>query len=61
MGIIKLRPVPSPETQVRTVAMVDGRLNSADLFRVARMVRIVHGDQVYTLTLTSKNKLILTK
>ncbi|HQS09344.1 MAG: hypothetical protein B7Y12_17345 [Rhizobiales bacterium 24-66-13] len=61
MGIIKLRPVPSPEMQVRTVAMVDGGLDSADLFRTVRTVRIVHGDQVYTLTLTSKNKLILTK
>ncbi|OYZ93307.1 MAG: hypothetical protein B7Y01_01360 [Xanthobacter sp. 17-67-6] len=61
MGIIKLRPVPSGETQVRTVAMVDGCLDSADLFRAARTVRIVHGDQVYTLTLTSRNKLILTK
>lgn len=61
MGIVKLRPVPPAAPPVRAIPLVGGCLDSHDLFEEARTIRIVHGDQVYALTLTSKNKLILTK
>lgn len=61
MGIVTLRPVPAAAPPVRSVPLVAGCLDSLHLFDEARTIRIVHGDQVYALTLTSKNKLILTK
>lgn len=61
MGIVTLRAVPASGPAIRVVPMADGRLDSTDLFKSERTIRIVHGDQVYALTLTSKNKLILTK
>lgn len=61
MGIVTLRAVPASAPAIRVVPMEDGRLDSTDLFQSGRTIRIVHGDQVYALTLTSRNKLILTK
>jgi hemin uptake protein HemP len=45
----------------RSVAVVDHRLDSRDLFASTREVTIAHGDDVYRLRLTAQNKLILTK
>lgn len=45
----------------RAIPVVDEQLDSRDLFAVARVVTITHGDQTYQLRLTSQNKLILTK
>lgn len=36
-------------------------LNSADLFRHAKSLRIEHAGQLYLLRITRENKLILTK
>lgn len=36
-------------------------IESKELFGAAKVVRIIHNDQVYTLRITRENKLILTK
>jgi hemin uptake protein HemP len=45
----------------RTIKMVDGRLDSRDLFVGVREIIIGHGSETYRLRLTAQNKLILTK
>jgi hemin uptake protein HemP len=45
----------------RTIKMVDGRLDSGDLFVATREIIIGHGGETYRLRLTAHNKLILTK
>jgi len=45
----------------RTVRVVEDRIDSAELFRTAREIIIVHGGDIYRLRLTAQNKLILTK
>lgn len=37
------------------------RLNAEDLFAGSKEVLIVHGGEVYTLRITSKGRLLLTK
>lgn len=61
MRIVRLAPAPPQPKPVRAVPVVSGCIESGDLFQGDRRIRIAHGDQVYTLTLTSKNTLILTK
>lgn len=46
---------------VRTITLVDNRIESNELFAGAREVTIAHGSEIYRLRLTSQNKLILTK
>jgi len=50
-----------PSTVRRTISMVDGRLDSRDLFVGTREIIITHGSETYRLRLTAQNKLILTK
>ena len=45
----------------REVTLLDGEIDSQELFQTEREVRIRHGDQTYRLRLTGLNKLILTK
>jgi hemin uptake protein HemP len=45
----------------RSVKIVDGRLDSRDLFVGTREIIIGHGGETYRLRLTAQNKLILTK
>jgi hemin uptake protein HemP len=45
----------------RAIAIVDGRIDSRDLFVGTREIIIVHGGEHYRLRLTAQNKLILTK
>lgn len=45
----------------RSVAVLDHRIDSRDLFASTREVTIAHGGDVYRLRLTAQNKLILTK
>jgi hemin uptake protein HemP len=45
----------------RSVAIVDNRIDSRDLFVASREIIIGHGEDQYRLRLTSQNKLILTK
>ncbi len=61
MRVIRLDPIPAQPRPIRAVPVVSGCIESTDLFQGDRRVRIAHGDQIYTLTLTSKNTLILTK
>lgn len=61
MRVVRLDPIPPQPRTVRAIPVVSGSIESTDLFQGDRRVRIAHGDQVYTLTLTSKNTLILTK
>ncbi len=37
------------------------QIDSKELFVAAKVVQIIHNDQVYTLRITRDNKLILTK
>jgi hemin uptake protein HemP len=46
---------------IRQIAVVDGRIDSRDLFLATREVIIGHGTETYRLRLTALNKLILTK
>ena len=45
----------------RQVVVRGGEIDSQELFKTEREVRIRHGDQTYRLRLTALNKLILTK
>ena len=45
----------------RQVKVVDGEIDSQELFQTARELIIRHGGMVYRLRLTGLNKLILTK
>lgn len=45
----------------RSVLILENRIDSRDLFGVAKEVTIAHSGEVYRLRLTSQNKLILTK
>jgi len=45
----------------RSIAVVDNRIDSRDLFVSTREITIAHGAEVYRLRLTAQNKLILTK
>jgi len=45
----------------RSIAVVDNRIDSRDLFVATREITIAHGAEVYRLRLTAQNKLILTK
>jgi hemin uptake protein HemP len=47
--------------QDRTIRMVDGCIDSRDLFVEMREIVIGHGEDRYRLRLTAQNKLILTK
>jgi len=49
------------DAPARSVAVIDNRLDSSDLFVATREIIIRHGDGQYRLRLTSQNKLILTK
>jgi hemin uptake protein HemP len=46
---------------VRSIAVVDHRIESRDLFVATREITIGHAGEVYRLRLTAQNKLILTK
>ncbi|TCT07894.1 hemin uptake protein HemP [Aquabacter spiritensis] len=60
MAIVRLKAAPeSPQAPNRRLS--EACIDSADLFQGRRTVRIAHGDQIYTLTLTANEKLILTK
>jgi hemin uptake protein HemP len=45
----------------RDIKVVNGRIDSRDLFVQTREIVIAHGDDLYRLRLTAQNKLILTK
>jgi hemin uptake protein HemP len=45
----------------RTIKIVEGRIDSRDLFVGTREIIIGHGGESYRLRLTAQNKLILTK
>jgi hemin uptake protein HemP len=73
-GIDKMSPPPDqdntgsstgegrpPTVQDRTIRMVDGCIDSRDLFVEMREIVIGHGEDRYRLRLTAQNKLILTK
>jgi hemin uptake protein HemP len=45
----------------RTITIIDGHIDSRDLFVGTREIIIGHGDNRYRLRLTAQNKLILTK
>jgi hemin uptake protein HemP len=45
----------------RSIALIDNRIESRQLFENAREITIAHGDEIYRLRVTSQNKLILTK
>jgi hemin uptake protein HemP len=45
----------------RSVAIVDHRIDSRDLFVDTRELTIMHRGDIYRLRLTAQNKLILTK
>jgi hemin uptake protein HemP len=45
----------------RRISIVNGRLDSRDLFADTREIIILHGRENYHLRLTGQNKLILTK
>jgi hemin uptake protein HemP len=45
----------------RAIKIVEGRIDSRDLFVGTREIIIGHGDESYRLRLTAQNKLILTK
>jgi hemin uptake protein HemP len=45
----------------RTIKVIEGRVDSRDLFVGTREIIIGHGDDRYRLRLTAQNKLILTK
>ena len=47
--------------QDRTITIVDGCIDSRDLFVEMREIIIGHGADRYRLRLTAQNKLILTK
>jgi hemin uptake protein HemP len=74
LGIDKMSPPPdqdntgsstgerrAPTVQDRTIKMVDGCIDSRDLFVELREIVIGHGEDRYRLRLTAQNKLILTK
>jgi len=73
-GIDKMSPPPDQDNtgsspgetrastvQDRTIRMVDGCIDSRDLFLEMREIVIGHGEDRYRLRLTAQNKLILTK
>jgi hemin uptake protein HemP len=73
-GIDKMSPPPDQDNtgsstgegrastvQDRTIRMVDGCIDSRDLFVEMREIVIGHGEDRYRLRLTAQNKLILTK
>ena len=45
----------------RSVVMNGNRIDSREMFAVEREIIIAHGEENYSLRLTSQNKLILTK
>jgi hemin uptake protein HemP len=45
----------------RTIKIIEGRIDSRDLFVGTREIIIGHGDNYYRLRLTAQNKLLLTK
>ena len=45
----------------RAVRLIDGRIDSRELFVGTREIMIGHGGELYRLRLTAQNKLILTK
>ncbi len=52
---------PSGVTASRSIALVDHRIDSRELFVGTREISIAHGADHYRLRLTAQNKLILTK
>lgn len=52
---------PAHQSDKREVMIVDGTLQSSDLFRHGKELTIVHDDAEYKLRLTGNGKLILTK
>jgi hemin uptake protein HemP len=55
------KPQESVPPKGRAITVVQGRIDSRDLFVGTREITIGHGNDVYRLRLTSQNKLILTK
>jgi hemin uptake protein HemP len=51
----------TPSADARDITVVDGRIDSRDLFVGTREITIAHGSDTYRLRLTAQNKLILTK
>lgn len=51
----------SSSGQGREVRVVDGQIDSQELFQTERELKIRHGEETYRLRLTGLNKLILTK
>jgi hemin uptake protein HemP len=45
----------------RQITVVDGRIDSREIFLGTRDIVILHGRDMYHLRLTAQNKLILTK
>ena len=52
-------PTSAPAT--RNIKLVDGRIDSRDLFVGTREIIIRHREDTYRLRVTAQNKLILTK
>jgi len=50
-----------PASDVRTIRIIAGRIESSDLFVGTREIIIGHGADIYRMRLTALNKLILTK
>lgn len=51
----------NPPPLARSIKLVDGCMDSRDLFVGRREIIIRHRDEFYRLRLTAQNKLILTK
>ena len=51
----------SEAMEQRTLKIIEGHIDSRDLFVGTREIIIGHGDNRYRLRLTAQNKLILTK
>jgi hemin uptake protein HemP len=54
-------PEGTPAPGTRNIKVVDGRIESRDLFVGTREIIIRHRDESYRLRVTALNKLILTK
>ena len=57
----KSREDDDTTSDMRTVRIEDGQIDSQELFQSERELRIRHGTEAYRLRRTGLNKLILTK
>ena len=54
-------PSDDERSASRTITVIGDRISSRELFASGRQITIEHGSEIYSLRLTSQNKLILTK